>query len=99
MGDEDDYEDGDGDLTESYHTLKRKPSLQDDPIPHSDLKQVGLPDVTSLSKGGDMKMLTKADLPEMFQKSTLTGFKNLKESTTGAPSCFCEKQGPCKKHT
>ena len=88
-GDEDDEDDDDG-LTESYHTLKRKGSQEND---------LASPEIGGMSKDGPQVTLLKADLPSMFQKSTLTGFKNLKESGTGVPSCFCEKQGVCKKHT
>ena len=34
-----------------------------------------------------------------FQNSTLTGFKNVMQDSSEAPSCFCEKQGVCEKHT
>ena len=85
---------------ESYHTLKRRPTANDeiDKLYNEEsrmLDAVAQPSVHSISKVGSLK---RAELPDTFKNSTLTGFKNMNTLKSDAPSCFCEKQGPCEKH-
>ena len=88
---EDDFSDDDKPIAgaESFHTLKRRGS---DGVAGSQAE------VLDIMPDPGQETLKKAELPEKFRNTTLTGFKNAMGPTSEAPSCFCEKQGVCQKH-